>query len=162
MTCIALDTDESCLVTGSRDSSVMVWDLFISSSKVSLQSVPRLQLFGHDDEVTAVAVNADIDVILSASADNTCILHSFCSGDYIRTIRPQGCGRLSKVSISPQGDWAIYDSLNAALHLFTLNGTELRRVNLGYNLMAMTFAPVSEIIVIGGDNHAIEIRDSFT
>eukprot|EP00965_Chrysotila_dentata_P228938 6196889-Pleurochrysis_carterae.AAC.1 len=49
VTCVALSEDGSTLVSGSRDTTSMVW----SVGRQALADKPRLVLYGHDDEVRA-------------------------------------------------------------------------------------------------------------
>ena len=73
--CLAISEDGSTLVTGSRDTTLMVWSVShssaLGSSRPPIAEKPRLVLHGHDDEVTCVAVHAELDTILSGSADGS-------------------------------------------------------------------------------------------
>jgi len=61
VTCIASSAQNNVLVTGSRDTTVMIWHLQLDKSKPVLDR-PTHVLYGHDDEVTCVAVSVDLDV----------------------------------------------------------------------------------------------------
>lgn len=47
---------------------------------------PLHVLSGHGDTVTCVAVNLDADIVVTGSADGTCIIHTLSRGQYVRTI----------------------------------------------------------------------------
>ena len=51
ITCIALSTDSKTLITGSKDSTVVVWDIQTKGTNI-IRVEPIHVLYGHDDEVT--------------------------------------------------------------------------------------------------------------
>ena len=73
------------VVTGSKDTTVMLWEVDVASK--SPPEKPIHILFGHDDAVSAVAIDADLDMVASVSLDGTCIVHTLKSGVYTLTIR---------------------------------------------------------------------------
>jgi WD40 repeat protein len=74
------------LVTGSRDCTVMVWEVF-EDRALPLPTSPLYVLYGHDEAVTCVSVNLELDVILSGSDDGSIIVHGLRDGGtYIRSI----------------------------------------------------------------------------
>ncbi len=73
------------LVTGSRDCTLMVWELNIDKD-LPLGSNPIHILYGHDDAVSTVALNPEFDIIVSGSDDGTIIVHNLHSGIYVRSI----------------------------------------------------------------------------
>jgi WD40 repeat protein len=87
ITCLALAKDfgQRWLVTGSRDCTLMVWDVNLERD-LPLNSQPQYILYGHDDAVTCVAVNPELDVVVSGSDDGTVIIHNLRDGTYVRSI----------------------------------------------------------------------------
>ncbi|KAI9338507.1 hypothetical protein BDR26DRAFT_838162 [Obelidium mucronatum] len=90
VTCLSLSEDGRTLVTGSRDTTVIAWELKFAnnSNEVSVKQDTRRVFYGHDEEVTCVAVNIDQDLVVSGSKDGTCIVHALGTAQYLRTIRP--------------------------------------------------------------------------
>lgn len=98
VTCLAIASDYhlNWLVTGSRDCTVMVWevnaDKDILAACLSSQMCPLITLqpihvlYGHDNVVSSLAVSPELDLICSGSDDGTIILFSLRSGMYIRSI----------------------------------------------------------------------------
>jgi WD40 repeat protein len=82
---IAKDFGHYWLVTGSKDCTLMVWEI-LNDKENPFGSNPLHILFGHDDAVTCVAVNAEFDLVASGSEDGTIILHNLRDGLYIRSI----------------------------------------------------------------------------
>merc|ERR1712091_600030 len=104
--------------------TVMLWHTEVSSR--TPPDKPTHILFGHDDEVTAVAANYDLDLVASCSLDGTCILHTLRSGRYTLTIRPPGPDSLlSRVAISPRGYLVLFSRSDLRLHLYGLSGRNL-------------------------------------
>ena len=91
---------ESCrdvLVTGSLDTTVLVWEVIDGVVSPS----PKHILHGHDTAVSCVAVLPGYDLIASGSHDGTVILHSLRKGQYLRTIVPTAYPE--DVEVTPQG-----------------------------------------------------------
>jgi hypothetical protein len=88
VTCIAAASDFGLqwLVTGSRDCTVMVWEV-LAEKEFPVTVSPIHELCGHDDSITCVAVNPELDILVSGSDDGTIIIHSLREGFYIRNIK---------------------------------------------------------------------------
>ena len=87
ITCLALAKDfgQRWLVTGSRDCTLMVWDVS-TDRELPLKAQPQYILYGHDDSVTCVAINPELDVVVSGSDDGSVIIHNLRDGSYVRSI----------------------------------------------------------------------------
>ena len=90
VSCLAVTSDfgdQHWLVTGSRDCTVMVWELLTEKSETApINPQPLHVLYGHDDVVTTVALNAELDIVVSGSEDGTIIIHTLRTGAYLRSI----------------------------------------------------------------------------
>jgi neurobeachin-like protein 1/2 len=88
VTCISLavETGKTWLVTGSRDCTLMIWEVSPGRELPLGSGTPLRTLYGHDDAVTSVSVHIELDVVVSGSNDGTIILHTLREGSYIRTI----------------------------------------------------------------------------
>ena len=92
VTCIAAGTDSRTIVSGSRDTTLVIWDAVppSKSSKpkqkgaVSLvvRDRPRHVLYGHSDAVVCLAVCTQLDMVVSASADGSLLFHTLLEGRY--------------------------------------------------------------------------------
>ena len=91
ITCLALAKDfgQHWLVTGSRDCTLMIWDV-TPERELPLNAQPQYILYGHDDAVTCVAINPELDVVVSGSDDGTVIIHNLRDGSYVRSIVDTG------------------------------------------------------------------------
>jgi len=89
ITCLAVAKDfgQRWLITGSRDCTLMVWEINTDKEgAMPLSSHPLHILYGHDDAVTCVDINPEMDLVVSGSDDGTIILHNLRDGAYIRSI----------------------------------------------------------------------------
>jgi len=88
VTCLAIASDVTrhWLLTGSEDSTVCVWEIRPDMLDKPINPVPLHQLHGHDNTVNCIAVNSELDIIVSGSEDGTMMIHSLREGTYIRTI----------------------------------------------------------------------------
>ncbi|XP_064814928.1 neurobeachin-like protein 2, partial [Oncorhynchus masou masou] len=91
VTCLALDLCGIYLISGSRDTSCIVWQVLQQGEFSSgLSPRPVQVLCGHDQEVTCVAISTELDMAVSGSKDGTLIIHSVRRGQFLRTLRPPG------------------------------------------------------------------------
>jgi WD40 repeat protein len=71
VTCVALDHCGSFLITGSRDTTCVVWDVSQlgtgSSSSMNVTPRPVQTLYGHDKAVTCVGIMTELDMAVSGS-----------------------------------------------------------------------------------------------
>ena len=89
ITCLAVAKDfgQRWLITGSRDCTLMVWEITADKEgAMPLSSHPLHILYGHDDAVTCVDISPEMDLVVSGSDDGTIILHNLRDGAYIRSI----------------------------------------------------------------------------
>lgn len=87
VSCLALAKDYGSrwLVTGSRDCTIIVWDIAMEKGSF-VGATPIRTLHGHDNVVSCVCINPEINAIISGSEDGTVIIHNLRDGEYIRTI----------------------------------------------------------------------------
>ena len=91
ITCLSLDVDGLCCITGSYDTTTIVWELGGSVTRSQEGGlVPRAVqvLYGHDLPVTAVAISVCLDLAISGSKDGTVNVHTVRDGQYLKTLRP--------------------------------------------------------------------------
>lgn len=87
VTCLAVAKDfgNRWLVTGSRDCTVIIWEISIDRNQLSSVH-PIRTLYGHDESVTCVAIHPELDIVVSGSEDGTWIMHNLRDGKYVRTV----------------------------------------------------------------------------
>ncbi|XP_062950021.1 neurobeachin-like protein 1 isoform X4 [Cynocephalus volans] len=154
VTCLATDYCGIHLISGSRDTTCMIWQITQQGGvPVGLASKPFQILYGHADEVLSVSISTELDMAVSGSRDGTVIIHTIQKGQYMRTLRPPCESSLyltiPNLAISSEGHIVVYSSTEEkttlkdknALHLFSINGKYL-----GTQVLK---EQVSDICVIG-------------
>ncbi|XP_060579246.1 neurobeachin-like protein 1, partial [Ruditapes philippinarum] len=138
VTCLALDYCGSHLITGSRDTTCMIWQVQQQGGVcVNLLNKPLQTLYGHDDEVTAVHISSELDLAVSASKDGTVMVHTVRKGHYMRTLRPSQTPGFNldipMLSVDDMGQIIIYchetlpidPKVVTSLHLYSINGKHI-------------------------------------
>ncbi|MEE6514043.1 hypothetical protein FKM82_021983, partial [Ascaphus truei] len=89
VSCLALDLCGIYLISGSRDTTCMVWQVLQQGGfSCGLSPKPVQVLYGHDDEVTCVAISTELDMAVSGSKDGTINVHTIRLGQFMRCIKP--------------------------------------------------------------------------
>uniref|UniRef100_A0A8C2TX36 Neurobeachin-like protein 2 n=1 Tax=Coturnix japonica TaxID=93934 RepID=A0A8C2TX36_COTJA len=89
VTCLAIDYCGIHLMSGSRDTTCMIWQIAQQGGvPVGLTPKPLQILYGHTDEVTSVGISTELDMAVSGSRDGTVIIRTIRKGQYMRTLRP--------------------------------------------------------------------------
>ncbi|XP_052812655.1 neurobeachin-like protein 1 isoform X3 [Mya arenaria] len=135
VTCLALDYCGSHLITGSRDTTCVIWQVLQQGGVCAGVSPKPLQtLYGHDHEVTAVHISSELDMAVSASKDGTVMVHTVRKGHYMRTLRPETSPgynlNIPMIAVDEMGHIVIYchesqpvqSKTVTTLYLFSLNG----------------------------------------
>ncbi|NXJ97928.1 NBEL2 protein, partial [Corythaixoides concolor] len=170
VTCLALDLCGIYLISGSRDTTCMVWQVLQQGGFSSgLAPKPVQVLYGHDAEVTCVAISTELDMAVSGSKDGTIIIHTIRRGLFIRSLRPPGeCSPpavLSHLAVGLEGQVVAQTTVGQqaclkdrfALHLYSVNGKHLSSVPLEQEVTAMCLT--EEFVVLGTMQCGLEIRD---
>ncbi|NWU85809.1 NBEL2 protein, partial [Onychorhynchus coronatus] len=170
VTCLALDLCGIYLISGSRDTTCMVWQVLQQGGFSSgLAPKPVQVLYGHDAEVTCVAISTELDMAVSGSKDGTIITHTVRRGLFIRSVRPPGesCSPavLSHLAVGPEGQVVAQSTAGQrpclkdrfALHLYSVNGKLLASVPLEQEVTAMCLT--EDFVVLGTTQCGLEIRE---
>jgi WD40 repeat protein len=140
----------NCFVaTGSRDATICIWiwngtrgaivdkefpnqgkrstdDASLQCESVDINPSPAAILTGHDSEVTALWISAELGIVLSAS-ERSFVLEHTLTGDLLRAFEnPSDMGTARLLQPSNEGD-IIVCYARAKLCLYTLNGKLLRQ-----------------------------------
>ena len=90
VTCIASTSDignKHWIIAGSKDCTLSIWEVFPDrGNDEPVNPSPCQTLYGHDDVVNCIAVNGELDMVVSGSDDGTILVHSLREGTYIRSI----------------------------------------------------------------------------
>uniref|UniRef100_A0A4W3GZA4 Neurobeachin-like protein 2 n=2 Tax=Callorhinchus milii TaxID=7868 RepID=A0A4W3GZA4_CALMI len=167
VTCLALDLCDIYLISGSRDTTCMVWQIIQQGGfAYGLAPKPFQVLYGHDDEVTCVAISTELDMAVSGSKDGTVIVHTVRRGQFTRSFRPPCESSLpvtiSNLAVGLEGQIVIHSTIesrakdNIFLHLYSVNGKLLASETLGEPITAMCLA--RDHVVLGTECCSLHVR----
>lgn len=87
MTCLVIDYTGSLIVTGSMDTTCIIWQVIQEYGvSVNVDPVPVHILYGHTNTVTSVDISNELDLVVSASLDGTVNLHTVRTGSYVKSL----------------------------------------------------------------------------
>ncbi|XP_021027034.1 neurobeachin-like protein 2 isoform X1 [Mus caroli] len=159
VTCLALDTCGIYLISGSRDTTCMVWRLLQQSGlSAGLAPKPVQVLYGHVAAVSCVAISTELDMAVSGSEDGTVIIHTVRRGQFVAALRPPGAtlpGPVSHLALGAEGQIVVQSSacerpgaqVTYSLHLYSVNGRLRASVTLTEQPTALTVA--EDFVLLG-------------
>ncbi|KAH3853615.1 hypothetical protein DPMN_096145 [Dreissena polymorpha] len=172
VTCLALDYCGSHLISGSRDTTCIIWHIEQQGGVcVNISPKPLQTLYGHDNEVSAVHISSELDLAVSASKDGTVMMHTVRKGNFIRTLRPEcrvGCSLdIPVIAVNDMGQVIVYSRESQpvntkdelTLHLFSLNGKLLCTRTVNSNIGHMICK--GEHLITGDDQGNITVYELF-
>jgi len=120
---IALTSDGHCLVTGSDDNTLKLWNLQSGEILCTLE--------GHTNVVNAVALTPDGTRAVSGSDDDTLKLWDLQSGEVLRTLEGHTFS-VNAVAVTPDGRCVISGSGDETLKVWDLQNGELLQTLRGH------------------------------
>uniref|UniRef100_A0A8C9L807 Neurobeachin like 1 n=1 Tax=Pavo cristatus TaxID=9049 RepID=A0A8C9L807_PAVCR len=137
VTCLAIDYCGIHLISGSRDTTCMIWQIVQQGGvPVGLTPKPLQILYGHTDEVTSVGISTELDMAVSGSRDGTVIIRTIRKGQYMRTLRPPCESSLlltvPNLAVSWEGHIVVHTSIEGKTTLKVI-----RSLNLSISPLAM-------------------------
>ncbi|XP_066487542.1 neurobeachin-like protein 2 [Tiliqua scincoides] len=170
VTCLALDLCGIYLISGSRDTTCMVWQVLQQGGiSCGLAPKPVQVLYGHDDEVTCVAISTELDVVVSGSKDGTIIVHTIRRGQFMKSLKPPCESSLpitiSNLAMGQQGQIIVQTTVEGraslkdkfALHLYSVNGKHLSSIPLDEQVTSLCVT--EDFVVLGTIQCSLQIRD---
>ncbi|CAK9237200.1 unnamed protein product [Sphagnum troendelagicum] len=185
VTCLSVAVDGSVVVTGSCDTTVMVWDIELTSGSIHrrvsrfressshsektskpevvvILDKPRHVLCGHDDSVTCIAVRVELDIVVSGSKDTTCILHTLRDGTYVRSLRHPNGSAITMLAVSQHGLLVMYSKDDLSLYVFSINGKLLAHAECKAHVNCMDISDCGDFLVCGGKQGQVVVRSMHT
>ncbi|KAL7890530.1 hypothetical protein AOLI_G00000060 [Acnodon oligacanthus] len=172
ITCLATDYCGIHLISGSRDTTCMVWQVLQQGgAPVGLSPKPLQVLYGHTDEVVSVCISTELDMAVSGARDGTVIIHSVRRGQYMRSLRPPCESSLpvsiTHLAVSWEGHVVVHTCVEGkatlkdknALHLYSVNGKHLCSDPLKEQVTDLCVS--GEYIVMGSEQGFLSIRDLY-
>uniref|UniRef100_A0A8C5EJZ1 Neurobeachin-like protein 2 n=1 Tax=Gouania willdenowi TaxID=441366 RepID=A0A8C5EJZ1_GOUWI len=173
VTCLALDLCGIYLISGSRDTSCIVWQVLQQGGFSSgLSPRPVQILCGHDQEVTCVAISTELDMAVSGSKDGTVIVHTVRRGQFLRTLRPPMESNLpaeiSELQVGAEGHIVVQTCLHEhsnrknkySICAYSVNGCLMSSSTMEEQVTALHL--VSEYVILGTMQGNLHIRDLYS
>ncbi|XP_031760024.1 neurobeachin-like protein 2 isoform X1 [Xenopus tropicalis] len=170
VSCLALDLCGIYLISGSRDTTCMIWQVLQQGGiSCGLSPKPVQVLFGHDDEVTCVAISTELDMAVSGSKDGTVIVHTIRRGQFMRCIKPPCESSLpltiSQLAVGLEGQIVFQSTIEGrtslkdkfTLHYYSVNGKHLATEALEEQVTALCIA--QDYLVLGTMQCSLQIRE---
>jgi len=172
ITCVEVTADGSMVVSGSRDTNVIVWDTNVaefgapsssSSARVQrrlpIKDQPRVIIYAHKAPVTCLALSTELDVVASGSQDGLLMLHTLRLGLPVHSIHMHGGVPASLLSLDVQQRLIIVHShQNQMLQTFTVNGRPVTSSQVSEELHALCCSPCGRFLVTGGEGGMATLR----
>ncbi|XP_053138751.1 neurobeachin-like protein 1 isoform X3 [Hemicordylus capensis] len=173
VTCLAMDFCGIHLISGSKDTTCMIWQIVQQGGvPIGLAPKPLQILYGHSNEVSCVGISTELDMAVSGARDGTVIVHSIRKGQYMRTLRPPRESSLlltiPNLAVSWEGHIVVHTSIEGkttlkdknALHLYSVNGKHLGSESLKEEVSDLCVT--GEYIVMGSLQGFLSIRDLYS
>ncbi|XP_078407580.1 neurobeachin-like protein 1 isoform X1 [Cetorhinus maximus] len=173
VTCLATDYCGIHLISGSRDTTCMIWQILQQGGiAVGLALKPMQILYGHTEEITSAAISTELDMAVSGSKDGTVIIHTIRRGQYMRTLQPPCESSLPlsipSLSVSWEGHIIVNTVIEGksnfkdknALHLYSVNGKHLASETIKEQVTDLCVS--GEHIVLGSMEGFLSIRDLYS
>ncbi|OMJ70986.1 hypothetical protein SteCoe_30913 [Stentor coeruleus] len=144
--CLIFSSDGGCLISGSNDKSVKIWDLSKKTEEITL--------LGHSGPVTALALVPKSCNIASGSADCSIKIWDFEEKQEAYTINIHALP-IKSLCISPFGPWLLSSALDLTLKAWNLNDKiEEAEISPRDSIVNCIFYSESEDIFVTGDDNA--------
>ncbi|XP_044151242.1 neurobeachin-like protein 2 isoform X2 [Bufo gargarizans] len=170
VTCLALDLCGIYLISGSRDTTCMIWEVLQQGGlSLGLSPKPVQVLYGHNDEVTCVAISTELDMAVTGSKDGAVLVHTIRRGQFMRCIKPPCESSLpltiSHLAVGLEGQIVFQSTIEGrsslkdkfVLHLYSVNGKHLSSVCLEEQASALCVT--QDYVVLGTMQCSLQIRD---
>jgi len=185
-------------VSASHDSTCVVWEIIATAPQafglalpfaesISVNPIPRHVLRGHTSYITAVGMNVDLDICVSASADGTILMHSLHTGFVLHKFKLKDCYKIDegdrtsvasstsssgsslicqRLCITPSGDMIFYSHLLEAgshpLHFqlaaCNINLRYWRYMKLQEQCTALRSTPDGRLVACGSRNGLLTLH----
>lgn len=173
VTCLALDLCGIYLISGSRDTTCIVWQVLQQGGfACGLSPQPVQVLCGHDHEVTCVAISTELDMAISGSKDGTVIVHTVRRGQFLRTLRPTSDsyvpGHISELQVGMEGHIVVQTSLEKrsnrkgrySVYVYSVNGCLMASLSMEEEVTALHL--INEYVILGTVQGSLHIRDLYS
>lgn len=163
ITCVALDSTGYTLVTGSRDTTCVIWNLSIDNEDESISVTSTKSLYGNQSTINCVAVSSELDLVASGSQDGISMIFTIDYGQCLRILEPTGDRYDPIVNLKLSTDrYILLQTQKDDTHLFlySINGQLIRTRKFDYSIVDLVLTE-QYIIVAVNQSSALDVREGF-
>ncbi|KAJ6248752.1 beige/beach-related [Anaeramoeba flamelloides] len=156
VTCLNVHRDY--LATGSTDITVKIWKIGKTITK------PYQILYGHNDQITCVNINQDLDIVVSGSKNGNCLIHSLRTGKYYRNLtksyNENSNTNIKKNLITSDGKIIVYqeNENSNVISCFSINGKLLFENKLKNKIIDFKLNFNHQFLICILNNNTIQIH----
>lgn len=131
VTCIYFNDFAGVVATGSRDTSIMLWNI-IDDNPIRVDNHPFNVLYGHNDEVVSLDINVELDIAASCAKDGCLMVHNIRNGGFVWSEQVSEAGDPTMlVKITPIGNIVVYSPQRSEILVYNVNGRLLSSQKYG-------------------------------
>ncbi|KAK6605130.1 Vegetative incompatibility protein HET-E-1-like protein 7 [Botrytis cinerea] len=152
---VAFSPDGKVVASGSRDTTVRLWDVATGESLKTLE--------GHSEWVESVAFSPDGKVVASGSYDKTIRLWDVATGESLQTLEGHS-NWVTSVSFSPDGKVVASGSHDEMVRLWDVATGESLQTLEGHSnwVTSVSFSPDGKVVASGSYDKTIRLWDVAT
>ena len=148
----AFSSDNSNVISVSRDSAVIIWDAYSGSVATVLSN--------HTDVINSICFNGDRSLFVTSSNDNIAIVWDAKTYEMKYIIPHSSC--VGFASFSPDGEKLATAAADSIVRIWDLNNMDKPiRELVGHSnaVRVVSFSPDSRYVVTGSDDYTLKIWD---
>lgn len=156
----AFSPDGKILASGSRDQTIILWDVATASRKQTLK--------GHTDFVTSVSFSSDGKTLASGSIDHSIRFWDIETGTHVKTFKEAEVN-VSQISFSPNGQFILsWGKGVSKILLWDVNTGEYKQIDDKqiddkiHHRIGVCFSPDGNMIAAANKYHTIDFFDLAT
>ena len=151
VTCLALSNDGNTMISGSKDTTVMIWNVNTNKNTwLNNNAVPKHILYGHDDEINCIVYDCYLDIIISGANDGVVLVHTASNGQFLRTISESNAKPVLWIGICNNHLYSIIIYSKNQIKKYAINGRLLNKIDINERLLSLILSKDGNYLITGG------------
>ncbi|ORX55869.1 beach-domain-containing protein [Piromyces finnis] len=173
VTAVAITKNVDFIVTGSKDTTVISWEIDMSNNNINNSSFnndnnntiikpeSKKIYYGHDNEITALAVDSSNDIIVTGSKDGSCIIYTLREAKFLHSFKPfkeaeNNSITIKSINITDNADIIVfainYTKKQYLLQLYSVNGKLLMESYKDHEIKSLLITNDQKHLIIADTN----------